>query len=90
MRAGNLRASLPVGLASGHASDARIRRMARTHCCAHGRTHCSGRILALEHRIYPQAVRWFVEGRLSLVNGRVLVRDEPAEPRGWTVPPVEA
>ncbi len=29
------------------------------------------RILAQEHRIYPQAVRWFVEGRLSQVDGRV-------------------
>lgn len=50
----------------------------------------AARVLEQEHRIYPQAVRWFVEGRLSLVNGRVLVQDEPAEPRGWTVPPVEA
>ncbi|WP_374240006.1 phosphoribosylglycinamide formyltransferase [Zoogloea sp.] len=53
-------------------------------------TALAARVLEQEHRIYPQAVRWFVEGRLSLVNGRVLVRDEPAEPRGWTVPPVEA
>ena len=50
----------------------------------------AARVLEQEHRIYPQAVRWFVEGRLSLVNGRVLVRDEPAGHRGWTVPPVEA
>ena len=50
----------------------------------------AARVLEQEHRIYPQAVRWFVEGRLSLVNGRVLVQDEPAAPRGWTVPPVEA
>lgn len=53
-------------------------------------TALAARVLEQEHRIYPQAVRWFVEGRLSLVNGRVLVQDEPAEPRGWTVPPVEA
>ena len=53
-------------------------------------TVLAARVLEQEHRIYPQAVRWFVEGRLSLVNGRVLVRDEPAGPRGWTVPPVEA
>ena len=53
-------------------------------------TALAARVLEQEHRIYPQAVRWFVEGRLSLVNGRVLVRDEPAGPRGWTVPPVEA
>ena len=53
-------------------------------------TVLAARVLEQEHRIYPQAVRWFVEGRLSLVNGRVLVQDEPAAPRGWTVPPVEA
>ena len=53
-------------------------------------TVLAARVLEQEHRIYPQAVRGFVEGRLSLVNGRVLVRDEPAGPRGWTVPPVEA
>ena len=53
-------------------------------------TVLAARVLEQEHRIYPQAVRWFVEGRLSLVNGRVLVRDEPAGPRGWTVPLVEA
>ena len=50
----------------------------------------AARVLEQEHRIYPQAVRWFVEGRLSLADGRVLVRDEPAALRGWTVPPVEA
>ena len=27
----------------------------------------------VEHRIYPQALRWAVEGRLSLVHGRVQV-----------------
>lgn len=50
----------------------------------------AARVLEQEHRIYPQAVCWFVEGRLSLADGRVRVRDEPAAPRGWTVPPVEA
>ncbi len=35
------------------------------------------RVLAQEHRIYPQAVRWFLEGRLQLsASGRVLLRDE--------------
>jgi phosphoribosylglycinamide formyltransferase-1 len=48
-------------------------------------------VLEQEHRIYPQAVRWFVEGRLSLgADGRVQVRSETASPAGWTVPPVEA
>ncbi len=31
----------------------------------------SARVLKQEHRIYPQAVRWFAEGRLALDNGRV-------------------
>jgi phosphoribosylglycinamide formyltransferase-1 len=31
----------------------------------------SARVLASEHVIYPQAVRWFVEGRLALDGGRV-------------------
>jgi phosphoribosylglycinamide formyltransferase-1 len=31
------------------------------------------RVLAQEHIIYPRAVRWFVEGRLSIKDGRVLV-----------------
>ena len=31
----------------------------------------AARTLVQEHRIYPQAVRWFVEGRLHLENGCV-------------------
>lgn len=32
----------------------------------------AARVLAQEHRIYPQAVRWFLEGRLNLVaDGKV-------------------
>ncbi|MDR1462299.1 MAG: phosphoribosylglycinamide formyltransferase [Azoarcus sp.] len=29
----------------------------------------AARVLAEEHRIYPQAVRWFAEGRLSMTEG---------------------
>jgi ABC-type hemin transport system ATPase subunit len=48
------------------------------------------RVLVQEHRIYPQAVRWFVEDRLSLTaDGKVRVTNEPTGPAGWTVPPVE-
>ena len=51
----------------------------------------AARVLIQEHRIYPQAVRWFVEGRLRLSEaGGVCVEGEPAGPEGWTVPPVEA
>lgn len=35
------------------------------------------RILEQEHRIYPQALKWFAEGRLSVVGRQVLVEDAP-------------
>jgi phosphoribosylglycinamide formyltransferase-1 len=43
------------------------------------------RVLAEEHRIYPQAIKWFVEDRLCLAGGRVVVRDrqEPAFALHW-------
>lgn len=31
----------------------------------------SQRVLACEHQIYPQAVRWFAEDRLTIENGKV-------------------
>lgn len=39
----------------------------------------SARILAEEHRLYPEAVRLFAEGRLSVVGRRVLVRGDVSE-----------
>lgn len=36
----------------------------------------AARVLVEEHRILPQAVRWFCEGRLVIADGRVRVRDE--------------
>jgi phosphoribosylglycinamide formyltransferase 1 len=36
----------------------------------------SARVLTQEHIIYPRAVRWFVEGRLSIDNGMVHVAAE--------------
>lgn len=35
------------------------------------------RVLTQEHVIYPRAVRWFVEGRLSIENGIVRIAPEP-------------
>jgi phosphoribosylglycinamide formyltransferase 1 len=35
----------------------------------------AARVLATEHAIYPQAVRWFVEGRLRVEDGRVVQTD---------------
>jgi len=34
----------------------------------------SARILVEEHRLYPEAVRLFAEGRLAIVGRRVIVR----------------
>jgi phosphoribosylglycinamide formyltransferase-1 len=34
----------------------------------------AARVLAQEHRIYPQAVRWFLEGTLERDDGRVRVK----------------
>jgi phosphoribosylglycinamide formyltransferase-1 len=47
----------------------------------------AARVLAQEHVIYPQAVRWFVEGRLSLgADGRVLL-DGAGIPEGALLVP---
>ena len=31
----------------------------------------AARVLEQEHIIYPRAIRWFIEGRLAIVDGRV-------------------
>ncbi|HDR8937782.1 TPA: phosphoribosylglycinamide formyltransferase [Burkholderia vietnamiensis] len=36
------------------------------------------RVLAVEHVLYPRAVRWFVEGSLRLENGRAVVAPQEA------------
>ena len=46
----------------------------------------AARVLAQEHRVYPQAVRWFLEGRLALADGRVLLRDEKASAASLIAP----
>jgi phosphoribosylglycinamide formyltransferase-1 len=38
----------------------------------------AARVLRQEHRIYPQAVRWFAEDRLRLDGGRVRLAAEPS------------
>lgn len=35
----------------------------------------AARVLQQEHRIYPEAVRWFMEGRLKISNNHVEVKD---------------
>lgn len=48
----------------------------------------AARVLAQEHRIYPQAVRWFVENRLTVdAQGRVQVSDRVCDPAAALVVP---
>lgn len=39
----------------------------------------AARVLAQEHRLYPQAIRWFAEGRLRLEGERVLFDGQPLD-----------
>ena len=51
----------------------------------------AARVLAQEHRIFPQAIRWFCEGRLRLGrNGSVTVDAARAPDGVLTVPPLAA
>ncbi|MDB5814984.1 MAG: phosphoribosylglycinamide formyltransferase [Rhodocyclales bacterium] len=50
----------------------------------------AARVLAQEHRIYPQTVRWFVDDRVVLVDGRARVTNGQSGAEGWTVPLTEA
>ena len=47
----------------------------------------AARVLVQEHQIYPLAVRWFAEGRLRLVNGRVLL-DAAQDAAGSLIAPL--
>lgn len=44
------------------------------------------RVLRQEHRIYPQAVRWFAEDRLQLVGGKVILSDRAANDQALLSP----
>lgn len=33
----------------------------------------AARVLVQEHQLYPRSIRWFVEGRLTIVDGQVVV-----------------
>ena len=39
----------------------------------------SKRVLRQEHIVYPRAIRWFLDGRLVIDNGRVNVKDGDAQ-----------
>ena len=49
-------------------------------------TKLAARVLKQEHRIYPAAIRWFAEGRLSVVGQRVLLTDEDTTPNALIAP----
>ncbi len=42
----------------------------------------AARVLDQEHRIYPLAIRWFVENRLTIRNGRVLLDGDQRPEQG--------
>ena len=48
----------------------------------------AARILIQEHRIYPQAVRWFAEGKVSLDNGRVRLAETQSNQAALIAPEV--
>jgi phosphoribosylglycinamide formyltransferase-1 len=52
----------------------------------HGDTEESlaARVLRQEHRVYPLAVRWFLEGKLVIENGLVSVAGENAPQQVWS------
>lgn len=47
----------------------------------------AARVLAEEHRIYPQAVRWFLEGKVRLEDGRVVMDESCRNPQAAPTPP---
>jgi phosphoribosylglycinamide formyltransferase-1 len=49
----------------------------------------SQRILKFEHKIYPEAIKLFSEGRLEVVGRKVRIRDARTEERGLVNPPLE-
>lgn len=50
----------------------------------------AARVLEQEHRIYPQAVRWFVEDRVAIgADGRVAIANAGQSATAWSIPPLE-
>lgn len=48
----------------------------------------SERILSFEHRIYPEAVRLFAEGRIEIDGRRVKIKDQPSISSDIVNPPI--
>ncbi len=49
----------------------------------------AARILKQEHKIYPQAIQWFAEGRICIEGRRVIIRDRGDLPEAQINPPLE-
>lgn len=43
-------------------------------------TTLAARVQVAEHEIYPQAIRWFAEGRLRVENGKAMLDGKPISP----------
>lgn len=48
----------------------------------------SERILQFEHKIYPEAIKLFSEGRIEIVGRKVKIKDAAVEQRGLVNPPL--
>jgi len=46
----------------------------------------AGRVLEQEHKVYPMAIRWFLEGRLSIEAGRVAIAADCRYPQAAIAP----
>lgn len=49
----------------------------------------AARVLTVEHRLYPQAVRWFAEGRLRIEGQCVRLQGHTEPPMALTAPALE-
>lgn len=49
----------------------------------------SERILSLEHKIYPEAIRMFAEGRLEVIGRKVRIREEVLRDESLINPPLD-
>ena len=48
--------------------------------------HLAARVLEQEHRVYPQAIRWFLDGTLKLEGNRVTVTPSRGVPAAMVCP----
>lgn len=49
----------------------------------------SERILQFEHKIYPEAIKLFSEGRIEVLGRRVRIKGEAADEKGLVNPPLQ-